>query len=132
MNRLLEQKRAAYCLDFVREVAIELRPKMATQIDRTPIRILTNGLGQALAFLLSRQGKEEGPAAHQLYQHLQGWLSGEPDHEHPMRIYRCGPPELMRQLIDGSRADYLSAQEECLRLFTWLRKLAAAEFGAGE
>lgn len=63
MRRLLSQQRAAFALrnvqdftDTARNPSNERKPdKMSIHLHKTPIRILSNGLGQALAFLLSRK-----------------------------------------------------------------------------
>lgn len=143
MTRLLEQKRAAFALRFVLRFVEEEghrnqaeQQKMATHIQKTPVRILNNGLGQALAFLLAdnegKRGGERKPSG-RLYDKLEEWLCGDPDDERPMRVYKSpGQPNLVKQLMEGSREQYLLAQEEALRLFVWLRKFAEAYLEAGD
>lgn len=128
MSRTIEQKRAAFALKMVQEFRGD-NDKMSTHVNKTPIRILNNGLGQALAFLQAdnegktgRDRKESG----KLYDWLQEWLSGATDGDHPCRVYQNGNPNLIGQLMAGSRDDYMRAQEDVLALFTWLKKLASA------
>lgn len=125
MNRTVGQKRAAFALAFVRSYAGN-KEKMSTHIHKTPIRALQNGLGQALAFLLSDAASEDGAAARDLYQTLQVWLCGARDEDHPCRIYTGATPDLIKQLTEGDRAAYLRAQEESLVLFDWLTKFGDA------
>jgi len=153
MSRTLEQKRAKYALlDVimpVKEIHDELKSKKgmnkeaennfkdydkfvkkyATFIRRTPTMILNNGLGQALAFLLSKQNKES--AAKDFYEQLQKWLCGNKDdgnkHEtYPARVYTTGEPDLIYQLMAGTRQEYMRAQTEALALFDWMKKFADA------
>ncbi|MBI3635414.1 MAG: type III-B CRISPR module-associated protein Cmr5 [Candidatus Rokubacteria bacterium] len=131
MSRTVSQRRAEFALEFVNSYLANARPtdvdKMSTHINKTPIRILQNGLGQALAFLLADAEGKATPAQ-RLYDEMQKWLCGQRDRDlFPCRVYSDGPTShLMRQLVEGDRAKYLAAQEEALRLFTWLKKFADA------
>ena len=128
MSRTLEQLRASYAMHFVTDYGGD-QSKLATHIQKTPIRILQNGLGQALAFLLSdnegKRGEQRKPSGH-LYDQLQGWLCGPDIPGRPCRVYNSQECNLMKQLVEGERASYLQAQEEAIRLFIWLKKFADA------
>lgn len=141
MSRMLSQQRAAFALckiqgfsDPARNPSKERKPeKMSTHLHKTPIRILSNGLGQALAFLLSdNEGKisTDRKEAGQLYDWLGDWLCGTADENRPSRVYPEG--DLIAQLMAGDRRAYLHAQEEVLLLFDWLTKFADAYMGKGE
>ena len=128
MIRTLEQKRAKFCLEFIRkfENDEQRKEKLRTLIQKSPVFILQNGLGQLLAYLLADNAGEKGEhqkASGILYCHLQEWLCGEKGEDNcPCRIYRDG--ELIKQVIAGNRKDYIRAQEECLALLNWLKKFA--------
>lgn len=125
MSHSVEQNRATYALNFVQPFSGD-KAKLQTHIQKTPIRVLQNGLGQALAFLLAdSEGKTNTPS-HQLYDHLQEWLCGATSDGRPCRIYSGQQCNLMKQLIEGDRQQYMLAQEEALKLFTWLKKFADA------
>lgn len=135
MSRLLSQQRAAFALQKIQGFSDPPRnrnnegkqEKMSTHLHKTPIRILSNGLGQALAFLLSDNGSEIGvkrKESGQLYDWLCEWLCGNADENQPCRVYPAG--DLIAQLMAGDRRDYLRAQEETLLLFDWLAKFADA------
>lgn len=141
MRRMLSQQRAAFALrkvqdftDTARNPRHERKPdKMSTHLHKTPIRILSNGLGQALAFLLSDNEGESGAKrkeSGQLYDWLTEWLCGEADENQPCSVYPAG--DLITQLMVGDRRAYLHAQEEALLLFDWLTKFADAYLGKGE
>lgn len=133
MSRSLEQNRATYALELVsafadRESSLN-KAKLQTHIQKAPIRILQNGLGQALAFLLAdnenKTGANRQPSG-ELYDHLQDWLCGATSDSRPCRIYSGQQCNLMKQLIEGDRQQYMLAQEEALKLFVWLKKFADA------
>lgn len=125
MSRTVEQKRAAFALNFVTAFQGS-KAELATHIQKTPIRILQNGLGQALAFLLANnEGKtgDKRKSSGTLYDHLQKWLC---EAGQPCRVYDGTAGDLMKQVVEGNRAQYLRAQQEALALFTWLKKFSDA------
>ncbi len=131
MSRAIEQKRAKHALDFVdrfKTADSKVQKKLSTHIQKTPIRILQNGIGQAAAFLLADAEQIRTEPSYKLYAHMQDWLCGPADQNYPSRVYGCqqNQANLMKQLIEGDRASYVRAQEEALALFTWLKKFADA------
>ncbi|MGR8935042.1 MAG: type III-B CRISPR module-associated protein Cmr5 [Gammaproteobacteria bacterium] len=128
MSRTLEQRRAAFALQFIDQQLQrdkEYRDKLNTHIHKSPSLILQCGLGQALAFLLADAEGEPKPSQ-TLYNTLQDWLCGPDNVEQcPMRIYQ--QTGLIEALVNGSREEYFRAQEESLMLFNWLKKFAAAK-----
>ena len=138
MSRLLSQRRAVFALRKIREFSDQAHnpshahkpEKMYTHIHKTPIRILGNGMGQALAFLLSDNEGKSGThrkESGQLYDWLTEWLCGAADENHPCRVYP--ETDLIGQLMAGDRRAYLRNQEEALLLFSWLTKFADAYLG---
>jgi CRISPR-associated protein Cmr5 len=150
MPKLLVQQRARYALEKIE--AVKKEPYAAAYgrlVRRLPAMVLHNGLGQALAFLLSddkggingrleagrwRLPKETASASGWLYWHLEEWLCGEPDENHPRRVYSKTPTnekgvwqnQLITQLMDSDRNCYLQAQQEALALLQWMRRFADA------
>lgn len=122
-NKSLEQQRAAAALAFVQGQKDKKaqHAKLHTLIQKTPILILQNGLGQTLAFLLADAGGqgEQRNAEGRLYDQLDHWLRRQ------QRIY---PMEkgLMDQLTEKDRHLYLHAQQEALALLGWMKKFAEA------
>lgn len=133
MSRTIGQKRATFALEFITayEGDPASRDKIHTHINKTPIRILQNGLGQALAFLLAdAEGRALAPAR-VLYGALDDWLCGTRLDPRPCRVYADAQGDLMAQLVRGDRVAYIRAQEEALQLFTWLKKFADAYLDRG-
>jgi CRISPR-associated protein Cmr5 len=94
-----------------------------------PTNIRSLGLGQALAFLLSKAASERKPPAHELlttphgllYAHVTAWLASR-------RIYDgdISPGNFMDRLVNGDQERYLSAQIEAMAYLDWLKKFAVA------
>lgn len=129
MNRTLEQQRAKYALKAVnsqkdRKEAAEY----GRHIRRLPAMILNNGLGQALAFLLADDEGKNKPSG-EVYKNLAEWTCGAADAEHPRRIYAGN--DLIKELMGGDREAYIIAQQETLRLLTWMKKFADAYLPKG-
>jgi CRISPR-associated protein Cmr5 len=94
-----------------------------------PADVLTNGLGQTLAFLCSK-GKKEGrfkaDSEHAaLYRHISKWVAKEMD---------WGGDDLLTRLIDEDTGsdDYRRATTETLAYLVWLKRFAEAELKGGE
>lgn len=129
MSRTVEQHRAKYALGRIQHVQgfteNDDKAKFATLVRKLPTMILNNGLGQALAFLLADNEGKDKPSGG-LYKYIESWLSGPPDQDHPVRVYRTGNPSLIDQLMAGNRTQYLQAQQEALALLVWMKKFADA------
>jgi CRISPR-associated protein Cmr5 len=134
MSRTLEQHRAKYALGRIQHVQgftkSDDKARYATLVRKLPTMILNNGLGQALAFLLADDEGKDKPSGG-LYKHIEKWLSGPIDPDHPARVYRGDTPSLIDQLINGDRAQYLRAQQEALALLVWMKKFADAYLPKG-
>lgn len=132
MSRTIDQKRAAFALAFVHEHKEQVyKEKLLTHILKAPAQTLQNGLGQMLAFLLA--DNEGNWSDHKikpsgiLYQQIEKWLCGTdvPD-SYPCRVYSGDTPCLIKQVMDGSRQDYIRAERETLALLGWMKKFAEA------
>ncbi len=119
--KLLSQERAAYALERVQEAGKD--HDYARLCRDLPVMLLQNGLGQSLAFLLSKRGGKKGDekAADRLYQDLSGWLIEK------RGIY--SGDKLIEAVMEGDRREYTVAQEEALELSGWLKRFADAMIG---
>jgi len=115
--RLLSQRRAAYALECVRKAGKDF--DYARFCRNLPAMLLQNGLGQSLAFLRSKAGKQK--AAGRLYADISGWLIGE-------RNLYAGD-SLIRAVMEGDRHSYTVAHEETIELSGWLKRFADAVIG---
>lgn len=130
MSRLLEQQRAVFAMKFITEWQKKdqkAKDKLLTLVQKAPVQILQNGLGQSLAFLLAdNEGKiaEKRKPSGCLYDQLQAWLCGDQESKNPGRVYASG--DLIEQLMQGSSDQYIRAQQEALAVLYWFKQFAVA------
>mgnify|MGYP000848865337 CR=1 FL=1 len=117
IKRSIEQKRAEFCLELVRahgERELPWQENYVSQVKSLPATIYMCGLGQAMAFLLSK-----GSGVHeQLYNDITLWLCRDEG------VFPAG--KLMEALTTSSMETYILAQSEALALLVWLKKFAVA------
>ena len=120
LRQTLEQERAKKAWEFVNSINSEQDEKTKKEYRsialKMPILILTNGLGQTLAFVKS---KEDNQNAHSLfYGHLQGWLNS--------RINWDNTKELVDNIVNTNTEQYRYATSESLAFLVWLKRFADA------
>jgi len=111
IERTLEQKRAAFVL---RRLESWREPKNREGgkeyrriVQRLPAMVLTNGLGQALAFLMSDPDDRTALA---VVGDLTAYLVGE------RGLYSSESPNLVAKIVDGDRETLRRATDETLAL----------------
>ena len=132
----LEQERASKAWDFVNNLNREIEDKLLTEKEKEdpdkkkrkieesrkkyrsialkiPIYILTNGLGQTLAFFKSKGGEHE-----LLYGHLSSWLIDE------NKVFQSG--ELIERVVKEGSTKYRQATLEALAFLNWIKRFAEA------
>ena len=128
----LEQKRAALAWQFVSPLAqankARLRKGYYSLIRNFPSMVQSMGIGQALAFLMSRAQDEE--AHHTLLDHLTEWLWHN-DSPVPWTTtasrYTDMKNKLMSRLLDESAPEiWWFAEEEAIAFSLWLKRFAEA------
>lgn len=101
--------------------------KYRTLAQRLPAMIMTNGLGQTLAFLLSKPGTSGRSVEVRIATDLAGWLLcpdspiswEEPDGHRT-------PEALMCLIQNSTSVEYRQAATEVLQYVTWLKRFAVA------
>ena len=88
----------------------------AREAKRFPVRIMTSGLGQTLAFLNAKGGK----GRQQLTNDLENWLVAE-------RKFGSKGSALMETIIEGDADLLRRATEEAQAYLQWLTRFAEAE-----
>ena len=120
-GKSLDLQRAEHALLVIEALKGENIRHYVSYVSALPATILQNGLGQALATLLSAaKGKSDDP--HQkLYDQMQGWLCrGDAD-----APYKEGD-NLIKAIVEGDEQTYLHAHAEALAYLVWLKKFAVA------
>lgn len=129
----IQQQRAKFALDAVKEVAEQLTEKSKKEYQSyasaLPFMIHANGLGQAAAFYRSK-GKEPNDPHRLLYNLLSNWLTGEnvnnlagfqkvnqPFHKHH---------DLLIGITESDMHTYLAAQAEAMAFLEWVKRFADA------
>jgi len=121
--RTLEQERAKHAWDCVQEVKDKHFAGGYRAIAvKVPSLIVTNGLGQTLAFLKAK-GKGKHDNEHEvLYRHLTDWVG--------RKVNANG--DLLNWLLNTATSQqYRLATMEALALLQWLKRFAEAELPKG-
>ncbi|MGA7496519.1 MAG: type III-B CRISPR module-associated protein Cmr5 [Isosphaeraceae bacterium] len=119
-GQTLDQRRAAHAWKVIQDVKVaepSARKEFKIQTKKLPVRIVTSGLGQSLAFL-----EAKGYARH-LREALDDWVKLPGGN----RTARADDRLLMR-IVQGSSDDLRFATAECLAYLVWLVRFADAEF----
>lgn len=124
-----QQIRAKYALENIPMTDGKVDHKLAQFIVGMPNMILSNGISQTMAFLLSKKSKKGNEAKYgQTFDILKNWLAKDK----PDLFGQSGSEiEFLKKFNSISAKEYISAQDECLRLVEWLKRYARA-FDAGE
>jgi CRISPR-associated protein Cmr5 len=119
-QQTMEQKRARAAWDDVKAVKKEnFKGEYQSLVQSAPADVLTNGLGQTLAFLKAK-GKGEHKA---LSEHLSRWVC-------PQMGWVQGDDLLQKLTEPASGSDiYRRATVETLAYLVWLKRFAEAELG---
>ncbi len=120
LQQTKEQERAAKAWEDVAAVQGQsFGGKYGGWVKKLPALVLTNGLGQTLAFLRAK-GKGKANAPQTLYNHLSTWIMGEVAHEK-------GSLLLLEWLMQQDSATYRRATTEALAFINWLKRFAEAQ-----
>ncbi len=118
----LEQRRAHDAWDAVARARKHQDggKEYAGEARKLPARIMTSGLGLAVAFILAK-AKEKKPNLKQLHEDLTRWIVEK------RKIPAAVPKSLCESITKGD-ADFLRrATDEALAYLVWLNRFAEAE-----
>lgn len=118
----LERGRVEFAYECVKNAKKELKEKekdYRSYVRKIPQMILSNGLGQTLAFIYSK--KKDGNAYDLIYKQLTDYLKSD-------SVARINMPknekELIEWVISLSSTKYRYVTEEILAFLSWLRRFA--------
>jgi CRISPR-associated protein Cmr5 len=122
LQKTKEQERAARAWAYITEVKGRAYQKDYKSLaQKMPSYILTNGLGQTLAFLKAK-GKGNRADEHEaLYGHLSEWVTSQVDGKASDR--------LLNWVVEKDSVAYRRATAEALAFLNWLKRFAEAELG---
>jgi len=134
--RSLEQERAKFAYEKVSEIkkAGDVQKKYSSYVRKAPTLIMTNGLGQALAFYLSKMGgqveadyrkispenfkKAEEKAYAYLYKHIAEWLVEK------RKMTKGMDP--LEYYMKSTGVEAIALTDEAIALLNWLKRFAEA------
>jgi len=119
-----QQKRAAFALKQIKNFKDAKKDdkefhELANFIVGVPNMILSNGLGQTLAFLLTKKDKQK-----KTFWVIKDWLESSDNSFFTSKAN--DEMEFLTQFTTVDQRKYLSMQEETLRLMEWLKRYARA------
>lgn len=138
MNQTLEQIRSKYAFEKIMKAkGKNFEKKLSSLIGRLASLVLTNGLGNTLAFLFSK-GKDEH--LYTVYI-LSDWLiNNSPIGKKDLNIKEYTAENVKKEaekildnlVLNASVEEYIFYTEETLRLTNWLRRFADTLLEKGE
>lgn len=116
-----QQKRADFALSQLKAKVSknEITKELANFIVGMPNMILSNGLGQSLAFLKAKSSKKEREF---VFNVIKTYLQNE----YKNIFTQQDNFEFLAKLNDISQIEYIKMQEEVLRMLEWLKRYARA------
>ena len=120
MSTSIEQERALGAWKLVKSVSRDKIDGYASLAKSAPVMILTNGLGQTLAYFLAKaKGKNEYSL---LSDHLDSWVL-----QHvPWSTAAAKPGRLIERFVEEDSKVCRMATEEALAFLSWIKRFAAA------
>lgn len=116
-----EQQRAEYALKKIESMyANGVDEDNANFITGAPTLILTNGIGQSIAFLLSKAERDN--KQDKVFRIIREWL----EREIAGLRNAASNMEFLQRFSGLAMLDYLRAQDETLRMLAWLKRYARA------
>ena len=128
LQKTLDQQRANQAWEDIQGVtnrAEDFRKKYGSQARKVPMLVLTNGLGQTLAFLHSK-GKDDQSDEHTvLCRHLSAWTMSQV-------APNAKDADLLQWLLKNDSAAYRRGTTEALAYLVWLKRFAEAKLPTEE
>lgn len=130
--RTIAQERAEYALEKVLELDGSLRRDFKTFSAGIPSMILQNGFGQVLAFLLAKGTdkdlkQKKNDKNIEMLKIIREWLVDKVGYAKGGDL-----KEFIENINKMSQQEYLSAQEETLKLLEWVKRYANSFLGEGD
>lgn len=116
----IQQERAKFAIEQLEKISSNqvIDKDTATFIVGTPNMILSNGIGQTLAFLLAKTDKEK-----KVYRILKNWICKKYAN---LGFSDKSDMDFIKTFCTLKQDKYLEIQRECLRLCEWLKRYARA------
>lgn len=116
----IQQERAKFAIEQLEGISKNqvIDKDTATFIVGMPNMILSNGIGQTMAFLLAKSDKEK-----KVYKILKNWICRKYAN---LGFTDKSDMDFIKTFCSLKQDKYLEIQRECLRLCEWLKRYARA------
>lgn len=124
----IQQERAKFAIEQLEKISINqvIDKDTATFIVGMPNMILSNGIGQTMAFLLAKNDKEKktkNDKEKKVYKILKNWICKKYAN---LGFTDKSDMDFIKTFCTLKQDKYLEIQRECLRLCEWLKRYARA------
>ncbi len=127
-QQTLEQQRAQQAWIDIQSVvnnSDDFKKKYSSLARRVPMLVLTNGLGQTLAFLRAKGKNDRSDEHNVLFNHLSKWTLSQV-------APNAGNQDLLDWVLRSDSVAYRRATAEALAYLVWLKRFAEAELPTEE
>ncbi len=112
-------KEAWNCVDYINaEEGDKFKKEYRSVVMKSPTMIITNGLGQTLAFLKSKGKNDDSKPEEKLYKDIESWLD--------KRVHWTARGGLMEKVIALPNDKFRYATTETLSFLSWMKRFADA------
>jgi len=121
----LEKGRAKFAYECVEEAIKKLKDKSKdykSHVKKIPSMILSNGLGQTLAFIKAKSNSKSGDAYKLIYEQLTNYLTKN-DSSSRIKMSQS-EKELIKWVINLDSTNYRYLTEELLSFLNWLKRFS--------
>jgi len=127
-QQTLDQQRAKQAWDDVQSILNrddDFKKKYGSYARKVPMLVLTNGLGQTLAYLTSKakfreaKRKVDAQAHGELFKQLSDWTMNQV-------ASKAGTQDLLEWVLKSDSSAYRRATAEALAYLVWLKRFAEA------
>ena len=130
----LEQERAKFAWDCIKNVSEGSKKEYGSLAKRAPADIQLNGLGQTLAFWRAKgfkNGVPQDKADAKLLQHVSDWLVKPERSLNIANAERNSGNQVLYWVAHNANSDqYRRATSEAIAFLLWLKRFAEAEFSS--
>jgi len=119
----LEQGRAKFAYEYADGISSGLKEKFKSHVKSFPMMVKGNGLGAAIAFLLSKKDKEDG-VYKKVGESIVGWLKKDEKYKDYEIKELSDLKSLSKGIIEIDSTPYRALTIEILAFFNWLRRFA--------
>jgi len=135
-DSIIEDGRARHALQCAKEAqsaGADVADKYRSYAKDLPMRIKTNGLGAALAFVHAKAGSggADASAYRLLYEGLSEWLHSEA-RAYLLAETATDSDELVEQIVHLDSTTYRAVTREVFALLSWMRRFADGVIDSNE